>query len=67
MMKSKIKTGDICIPYSGATHTILKHKRYFSDLKPTKTIFNTISDYVDLIKGTDKGSFILLNGTIFFI
>ena len=63
----KTKTGDICIPDNGTTHTILKHKRYFSDSKPTKVIINTISGLVDLIKGTGKGSFILLNGTKFFI
>ena len=28
----KTKIGDICIPDSDTTHTILKHKRYFSDL-----------------------------------
>ena len=63
----KTKTGDICIPDSGTTHTILKHKRYFSDLKPTKAIINTISGPVDLIEGTGKASFILPNGTKFFI
>ena len=52
----KIKTRDICIPGSGTTHTILKHKRYFSDLKPTKAIINTISGPVDLIEGTGKGT-----------
>ena len=46
----KTKTEDICIPDSGTTHTILKHKRYFSDLKPTKSIINTISGPVDLIE-----------------
>ena len=65
--KVKIKTGDICIPDSGTTHTILKHKRYFSDLKPTKTIINIISCPVELIEGTDKASFILSNRTKFFI
>ena len=63
----KIKTGDICIPDSGTTHTILKHKKYFSDLKPTKAIINTISGSVHLIEGTGKTSFILPIGTKFFI
>jgi len=63
----KTKTREICIPDSGTTHTILKHKRYFSELKPTKAIINTISGPVDLIEGTGKASFILPNGTKFFI
>ena len=63
----KTKTGDICIPDSGTTHTILKHKRYFSDLKSTKAIINTISGHIDLIEGTGKARFILSNGTKFFI
>ena len=44
----KIKTGDICIPDRGTTHTILKYKRCFSDIKPTKTIISTITGLVDL-------------------
>ena len=52
---------------SGTIHTILKHKRYFSNLKPTKVIINTISGHVDLIEGTGKASFILPNETKFFI
>ena len=63
----KTKSGEICIPDSGTTHTILKHKRYFSELKPTKAIINTISGPVDLIEGTGKASFILPNGINFFI
>ena len=50
----KIKTGDICIPDSGTTHTILKHKRYFLDLKSIKAIINTISGPVGLNERTDK-------------
>ena len=64
---AKFNTKDICIPDSGTTHTILKHKRYFSDLKLTKTIINTISGLVDLNEGTGKASFILPNGTKIFI
>ena len=54
----KTKTGDICILDSHTTHIILKHKRYFSDLKSTKAIINTISCPIDLIEGINKGSFI---------
>ena len=54
----KTKTGDICIPDNGTMYTILKYKSYFSYLKPTKVIINTISGPVDLIEGTSKASFI---------
>ena len=35
---AKFNDCDICISDSGTTHTILKYKRYFSDLKQTKKI-----------------------------
>ena len=35
--------GDLCIADSGATHTILKSKKYFSELKLTKGTIDTIS------------------------
>ena len=38
----EVNTGNICILDSGTTHTVLKHKKYFSNLKPTKVIINTI-------------------------
>ena len=62
----KTKSGEICIPDSGTTHTILKYKRYFSNLKTTKVI-NTISGLVHLIEESGKTSFILPNGTKFVI
>ena len=51
----KTKTENICIPGSGTIHTILKHKRYFSDLKSIKTVINTVSGPIDLIEGINKG------------
>ena len=60
-------TGDICISDSGTTHTIHKCEKYFSYLKSTKTIINTISSPTDLIEGTGKASFTLPNGTKFVI
>lgn len=54
---------DICIADSGATHTILKSKRYFYELKPTKGIVNTISGPADLIEGVEKANLALPNGT----
>ena len=53
---SKANLGDICIPDSRTTHTILKHKKYFSDLKSTKVGVN-ISGPTDLIEGTSKANF----------
>jgi hypothetical protein len=59
--------GDICIPDSGTTHTILKKKTYFSEINPTKTIINTISGPADLIEGSGNAMFTLPNGTKFVI
>ena len=61
------KIGDLCIADSGSTHTILKSKKYFSKLVPTKTVIHTISGPADLIEGTGKAHFILPNGTSFCI
>src|SRR4051812_41851084 len=58
---------DICIPDSGTTHTILKSKKYFTEINPTKGIINTISGPADLIEGTCNAMFILLNGAKFVI
>ena len=46
--------GDLCIPDSGATHTILKNRDYFSEIKPTKAVVKTISGPKDLIEGIGK-------------
>ena len=53
---------DICIPDSGTTHTILKSKKYFTKIFPTKGVINTISGPADLIEGTGNAMFILPNG-----
>ena len=63
--KYKSKFGDFCIPDSGTTHTILKNKEYFLEIKPTKANVYTISGPVDLIKGIGKAKFTLPNGTKF--
>ena len=34
----KNNIGDLCIPDSGTTHTILKNRDYFSEIKPTKAV-----------------------------
>ena len=54
---------DICVADSGATHTILKSKKYFYELKPTKGTINTISGPTDLIEGMGKTNLVLPNGT----
>lgn len=59
--------GDICIPDSGTTHTILKNKTYFTEISPTKSVINTISGPADLIEGSGNAMFILPNGTKFVI
>ena len=61
------RLGDICIPDSGTTHTILKSKKYFTVLKSTKAVINTISGPADLIEGTGTANFLLPNGTKFVI
>jgi len=58
---------DICIPDSGTTHTILKSKKYFTKIFPTKGAINTISGPVYLIEGTCNDMFMLPNGTKFVI
>ncbi|XP_056844750.1 retrovirus-related Pol polyprotein from transposon TNT 1-94 isoform X2 [Raphanus sativus] len=58
---------EVCIPDSGTTHTILKDKRYFSNLKSAKMTVNTISGPTDLIEGIGKANFMLPNGTKFSI
>ena len=55
--------GDLCIADSGATHTILKSKKYFSGLKLTKGTIDTISGPTNLIEGVGKANLVLPNGT----
>ena len=63
----KDNIGDLCIPDSGTTHTILKNRDYFSEIKPTEAVVKTISGPVDLIEGIGKAKFLLPNGTKFTI
>nr|GEU53426.1 hypothetical protein [Tanacetum cinerariifolium] len=57
------KDGDLCIADSGATHTILKSKKYLFELKPTKGTINTISSPTNLVDGVRKANVVLPNGT----
>jgi hypothetical protein len=59
--------GDLCIPDNGSTHTILKSKKYFSELKPTKGTIRTISGPADMIEGIGVAHLLLPNGTKFLI
>ena len=52
-----------CLLDSGTTHTILKHKEYFSELKMVKADVTTISKTTNLIEGYEKAKIILPNGT----
>ena len=63
----EVNIEDLCILDIGTTHTILKHKRYFFDLKPTNAIINSISGLIDLIEGHGKAHIVLPSGTSFFI
>ncbi|KAI3754347.1 hypothetical protein L1987_54129 [Smallanthus sonchifolius] len=61
--RDQTKDEDMCIADSGATHTILKSKRYFCELKPTKGTIDTISGPTDIIEGVGKANLVLPNGT----
>ncbi|GJV63667.1 retrovirus-related pol polyprotein from transposon TNT 1-94 [Tanacetum coccineum] len=57
------KDGELCIADSGATHSILKSKKYFFELKPTKGTIDTTSGPTNLIDGVGKANVVLPNGT----
>ena len=63
----KDNIGDLCIPDSGTTHTILKNRDYFSEIMPTEAVVKIISGPVDLIEGIGKAKFLLPNGIKFII
>ena len=43
--------GDACLVDCATTHTILRDKKYFSNLTLASSNVHTISGHVDLIKG----------------
>ncbi|GJZ63406.1 disease resistance CC-NBS-LRR class family protein [Tanacetum coccineum] len=57
------KDGELCIADSGAIHTVLKSKKYFFELKPTKGTIDTISGPTNLIDEVGKANVVLPNGT----
>ena len=52
-----------CLLDSEATHTIMKNREYFSNLKLLQANVNTISETTKLIEGTGKACIILPMGT----
>nr|GEV74363.1 putative zinc finger, CCHC-type [Tanacetum cinerariifolium] len=57
------KDGELCIADSGATHTILKSKKYVFKLKPAKGTIDTILGLTNLIDEAVKVNVVLPNGT----
>jgi hypothetical protein len=55
--------GDECLVDSGTTTTILKSKKYFSQLSPAETHVNTISDISNLTEGSRRAYILLPKGT----
>ena len=55
--------GDECLVDSGTTNTILKSKKYFSQLSPVETHINTISGTCNLIEGSGRACILLPEGT----
>lgn len=66
-MSQWVDVGEICVPNSEITHTIIKDKKLFLMLKPTKIFVKTISGLVYLIGGIVKKNFTLPNGIKFTI
>ena len=61
--KLNINGGDIYLVDSVMTHTILKHKQYFSNMRMMKAKENTISGSTDLIEGFRRANIMLHNRT----
>jgi hypothetical protein len=54
---------DECLVDSRTTNTILKSKKYFSQLSPVETHVNTISGISNLIEGSGRTCILLSEGT----
>ena len=59
--------GDICLADSATTHSILRDRKYFSNLVLAKVKVTTISGQSDVIEGSGKAQIMLPNGTILSI
>ena len=58
-----ISNEDLCLVDSGTTNTILKSKKYFSQLHLGKTNIHTISGTSNLIEGSGRACILLPEGT----
>jgi hypothetical protein len=54
---------DECLVDSETTNTILKSKKYFSQLSTVETHVNTISGISNLIEGSGRACILLAEGT----
>jgi hypothetical protein len=68
-----ISIKDECLVDSGTTNTILKDKKYFSQLSPAETHVNIISGISNLIEGSErvciflpKGTKLIINDALYF-
>jgi len=52
---------------SATTHTIIKHKQYFSNMRMMKVKVNTILGSADMIEGSRRANIMLPNGIKFII
>ena len=59
--------GNTCLVDCATTHTILRDKKYFSNLTLVQSNVNTISSHVDLIKSSGRATIILPSNTPFQI
>ena len=59
--------GNTCLVDCATTHTILRDKKYFSNLTLVQSNVNTISGHVDLIKSSGRATIILPSSTPFQI
>ena len=62
--QNKINGGDFCLADSATTHSILRDRKYFSNLVLAKVKVTTISGPLDVIEGSGKAQIMLPNGTI---
>nr|GEV66582.1 uncharacterized protein [Tanacetum cinerariifolium] len=58
---------DVCLVDRATTHTILKMRKYFSQINIQKSNVHTISDSAKLIEGSGKAYILLSGGTQFKI
>jgi hypothetical protein len=61
--RAMISIRDECLVDSGTTNTILKSKKYFSQLSHAETHVNTISGISNLIEGSGRAYILLPEGT----